>query len=213
MVGDVVVSVELMVAIGDGGDLETLGPDAAFGCEAERRDGAGGTGLCESGEVADMCVEGLVAGCGVPRVGTRGLLGEDELCEDVKVVIVDGARDNLYLLMDQGRDEFIARNGTRFGRQTDWLVGVGPGVVSLSGVLRRVGRVAVVAFDVFAVVSGSPTAFVASGPRAVGISVEMIPAVPCIDDADAHGSIVHRKKPTGWNPWASFVVRVPWLDQ
>lgn len=203
VVGDVVEGVQLVGTIGDRGDLEAFGPNAAFGGEMERRDRAGGTGLRESSDVADVGVEGLVVGAAFPRVGTRGVLWEDELREEVEVVVVDGASDHFDPLVDEGRDELVACDKSCFRGERDRGFGVGFGECTLSDVFGRIGRVVIVAVNMFAVVAGTPAAFIAADPCAVGVAVEMIPAVPCIDDANVHWCMVQRKKPTGWNPWAS----------
>lgn len=116
VVGDVTECGELVGTIGDRGDLEAFGPDTTGACERAGGECSGGAGLGESYEVADVGVDGLIVSTRSPRVGTRGLLWEQESREDVEVMVVNGARDHFDPLIDQRGDEFFAGDRSRLCR-------------------------------------------------------------------------------------------------
>jgi len=176
---------QLVVPVGDRGDLETSGPDATFGCEPGLGDRPCGPRLCQADLVPDERVDRLIA-C-PDRRGRPVGLGQTKSRKTMEMVVVDRARDELDAALIERLDEGVECEKPSLGGETHgWLGHRTLRVEQLDAVCAGRGRVPVVALDMLAVAPGWPAPLITSEPDSIGAPVDMIPTVPCVDDARGH---------------------------
>ena len=112
--------------------------------------------------------------------------GKRKSSQQVEMMIVHAQRDDFDAVAEQRRDHLAASGvSRRLGKPNLVALHQPPGTRFQPFVSSRRRRMVVVAFDMLAMVPRSPAARIAAEPRAVGVAVDVVPAVP-----GPHGAIV-----------------------